>query len=233
MIMLRSLLLASVAAFVSVLGTSLDARADGPTSENSGRSWYVSAFGGGAFMEDYTVSNAAFGGITNTLETDTGFIVGGAVGLEFMPGWRGEIEVSYWKVDPSSWTNAGFVGAGLSGHVSSVNILANVWYDIELNTIVEPYLGGGIGIGFVDGNLTTTNGVGLQFNGNDTGFAYQVGAGLKFALSPMMDLDIGYRYRGVTDVQFAAGPGLGSPWGSDKINAHTVQGSLILKLGAY
>ena len=231
--MSRPSLLTSVAVFVFVLGASLEARADGPTNAIPGGSWYVSAFGGGAFMEDYTVSSAAFGGITNTLETDAGFIVGGAAGLEFMPGWRGEIEVSYWQVDPDSWTNAGFVGAGLNGHVSSVNVLANVWYDIELNTIVEPYLGGGIGIGFVDGDLSTTNGIGVQFDGDDTGFAYQVGAGLKFALSPMMDIDIGYRFRGVTDVQFTAGPGLGIPWSSDSINVHTVQGSLIMKLGAY
>jgi opacity protein-like surface antigen len=165
--------------------------------------------------------------------TDAGFVVGGTVGKEFMPGWRGEIEVSYWEVGPDSWTNSGFVGTGLNGHVSSVNVLANVWYDFNLDTFVDPYIGGGIGIGFVDGNLSTTNGVGLQFDGDDAGLAYQLGTGLKIGLSPMMDLDIGYRYRGVMDVSFAAGPGIGSPWSSDDINVHIIQGSLIWKLGAY
>jgi opacity protein-like surface antigen len=215
------------------LGASSEARSAGDVEEFAGGSWYVSAFGGGAFMEDYTVFSAAFGGITNTLGTDAGFVVGGTVGKEFMPGWRGEIEVSYWEVGPDSWTNSGFVGTGLNGHVSSVNVLANVWYDFNLDTFVDPYIGGGIGIGFVDGNLSTTNGVGLQFDGDDAGLAYQLGTGLKIGLSPMMDLDIGYRYRGVRDVSFAAGPGIGSPWSSDDINVHIIQGSLIWKLGAY
>jgi len=226
--MLRYSLLRRAAPLALLLGFCVEARADGFSTSD----WYISAFGGGAFMQDYTVFNAAFGGITNTLKTDPGFIVGGAAGLEFLPNWRGEVEVSYWEADPKSWTNAGFVGANLSGHVSSVNVLANVWYDIDLGTFVEPYVGGGIGVGFVDGRLSTSNGVGLQFNGDDTGFAYQVGAGMKFPVSPMMDIDVGYRYRGVTDVQFAAGPGFGSPWNSDDIHVHTVQGSVTVKLGA-
>lgn len=231
MILSKCGLVSAVVVGLGVLNSSTAHAAD-PIGDMVDAGWYASVFGGGTFLQDYTVSNASFGGIVNTLETDPGFIVGGIVGAEFIQGWRGEIEVSYWEVDPNSWTNTGFVGSGLSGHVSAVNILANVWYDIQFDSAFQPYLGGGIGLGVVDGKLTTSNGLGQQFDGTDTGLAFQLGGGLKFNASPMVDIDVGYRFRGILDVDFDQGPGFDEPWGADDIYVHMIQGGIAFKIGA-
>ena len=78
-------------------------------------------------------------------------------------------------------------------------LMANVWLGTKLGAF-KPYIGGGIGHGWVNGNLKVTNGAGNQFGGDDRGFVYQLGAGLGFQLTNNLDLDLGYRWKNVYDI---------------------------------
>jgi opacity protein-like surface antigen len=62
---------------------------------------------------------------------------------------------------------------------------------------ISPYLGGGIGVGFVNVDVDAVEGIGLDASGDETGLAYQLGGGLMWNLHDNVALDLGYRWRGV------------------------------------
>jgi len=62
---------------------------------------------------------------------------------------------------------------------------------------ISPYVGGGLGVGFVNVDVDSIEGVGLDASGDETGFAYQLGGGLMWSLTDNVALDLGYRWRGV------------------------------------
>lgn len=227
---MKNLLLGTVAvlslgAFVS---TSHAADLEMPTSV--GHEWYITGFGGAAFFDRYLWRIDT----DYAVESEVGFIVGGAVGSRGLisENIRTEIEVSYMEASPSDFfrvPGATFVGANPTGHLSSVNILGNVWYDFAPNAAVQPYVGGGLGVGFVDGVLTTTNGDQEQFNGDDVGLAFQAGAGVRWMMSDSVGFDISYRFRGVMDVEFESVQGFAST-GSDDILVHTIQAGISISM---
>jgi opacity protein-like surface antigen len=73
-----------------------------------------------------------------------------------------------------------------------LNALANVWVDIPTGTKFVPYVGGGIGISAfeVDGET-------------DSGFAWQLGAGVAYHLTDGLAVTGDVRYRSANSVQFA------------------------------
>ncbi len=148
----------------------------------------------------------------------TGFVLGGAVGLhldKWVDGLRGELEASYrrnhirgnWNTHITSHIRTGGEGSTtdtlsaqgtISGHMSTFAIMANVWYDIDIGSKVKPYVGGGVGwarsrVAFVA--LTTTfNTSATGFANERNGFAYQLGAGVKYEIMRDTSIGIGYRY---------------------------------------
>jgi len=213
------------------LGTTTAQAADMDVTD-SNLNYYVSVFGGVAFANSYGHTFAP-GPSRYRAKHKTGFIVGGAVGVDgfLMENLRTEVELSYFAFKPKSYVSIppGFVGINPTGHLSSVNILANAWYDIDLNMGITPYLGGGAGIGFVSNKLTVANGAGAQYGGSDVGFAFQLGTGFKYDITESIDLDVGYRFRGVLGTKpksriagFPIGKG-------DDIFVHTVQAGVSFK----
>jgi opacity protein-like surface antigen len=168
--------------------------------------WYVGVFGGANWVEDHSFSvattpTASADTLTWSTDADTGFIVGGAVGLSLnnvVKGLRAEVEVAYRdnQVDGVWTSNTG--GPGVSTGTldidhSTFSVLANVWYDFSLGD-VTPYVGGGIG--WADSQLdgSYAGGVTGPFDFSDSGFAWQIGAGVNFDVSPNVKLGVGYRY---------------------------------------
>ncbi len=247
---MKKTLLASVCAASVALAVSADAgnaadlgaAAVSPQPSppiSSGPNWYVSIFGGVALMDDYEplFAQPAISFFSRyTTEFDTGYIVGGAIGTEFYPNVRGELEISYQRVEPDSHASATLTGVSPSGHLSSVSVLANVWYDIDMGSGFSPYVGAGAGLGIVDSNLTITNGFGQQWDDRDVGFAFQVGGGVKYDVSPRIDIDVGYRFRGILGIHFDDNnpgfAGAGALWqGDDDIYSHIIQAGITFKLG--
>lgn len=86
----------------------------------------------------------------------------------------------------------GLIGVGATDNWSS---LANVWRDFGVTENLGVYGGGGIGAG---GYRFTYATVGDVFaNAQLTGFAWQVGTGVIYAVSDRITLDLGYRYYSV------------------------------------
>ncbi len=195
----RMTLLASTAAAVLFAATPAQAASN----------WYVSVFGGANWADDNTVSVAT--STTSSADTlswatdpDTGFIVGGAIGMSFghmVSGLRGEVEVAYRqsKLDGIWTTNVGTPTNVSSGTIdadhSTFSVMANVWYDFDLGG-VSPYIGGGIGWAEteIDGQLVGDPVGDGPFDFSDNGFAWQLGGGINFDISPNVKLGVGYRY---------------------------------------
>ena len=122
-------------------------------------SWYVSLFGGASWLDDVKTSYT-FDGFTGTyqsdLETDAGFIIGGAVGTHLTEDLRVELEVAYSEndVDKLDYTDANNDESSFdaNGKFGILTFMANIWYDVPLNEELKPYIGGGAGIAVVDGD---------------------------------------------------------------------------------
>ena len=186
---------------------------------------YISVFGGVSFLEDIDTN---YNGATGySVDTDTGFVVGVAVGARVFDMVRGELEFSYSEHDGDQ-EDAGFIGP-VNGDIQTAYLLANVWYDFNFDSMFQPYVGGGIGIGFVDAD-TTFGANTFGYGGSDEGFAFQVGGGVRVAVSEMISLDVSYRFKSILDVDFPDSDG-GGVYQNGDIYSHNIMGGLTLHFG--
>lgn len=157
---------------------------------------------GGAAGADFAVdSTASGGGHSGTVRYDVGPTGSLSAGYGF-GAIRAEVEGTYLSNDVS-----GVGGAGLSnpgGYARTWGFLVNGFYDINTGTPFTPYLGVGIGAGFVHASLTSSN-KGTIYDGDDTTFAYQGIAGVSYAVTPQLSLTADYRYLATTDATVKSG----------------------------
>jgi opacity protein-like surface antigen len=165
--------------------------------------FYASVLGGANLMEGH--SGFQDKGATSTFykfEPDTGFYVGGAVGLHldhWVTGLRPELEVSFRRNDVGgSWgaTSPGpHQGGMVNAHMSNFSVLANVWYDIDLGSKLVPYFGGGVGWDCADFEGRFESGrTHSHFEDVESGFAWQAGAGVNYQIQEGIKIGVGYRY---------------------------------------
>jgi outer membrane autotransporter protein len=186
-------LLASTA--IAVLALSAPAQA-------AGNGWYVNLSGGANWLSDEGFSASTVGSDTLTFapDSDTGWMISGAVGLSLhnmVQGLRVEAEVAYrdnqvdgvWASSTAPGTDAGL----LDYEHSTLSVMANVWYDFALGN-VRPYIGGGVGWAETELEGAFLGGTTPAINHSDDGFAWQLGAGVNFDISPNVQLGLGYRY---------------------------------------
>ncbi len=206
---LKSLMLSGAA--LSLMGGAALAADFAPAPEPLG-GFYVGAFGGATWFTengaDFTYEN---GGPSEdgeiSLDTDTGFLVGGVLGYNWAgTGLRTELELSYSQANLDGfdvdWDNGNVqvIDPDFDGDVSVTYLFGNLWYgfgDMLNMGGISPYIGGGLGVGFVNIDIDSIGGVDLDASGDETGFAYQLGGGLMWNLADNVALDLGYRWRGV------------------------------------
>jgi len=187
-----------------------NAQAAALDTSTSDMNFYVSLFGGAVFDQkekfSYTYNAAPY---KANLSFDTGFIVGGAIGVKGLvhDNVRTELEFAYTSHDPKNWNALSTGGTrytyNVTGNIGVFTILANVWYDFDMDSKITPYIGGGVGVGFVKNNMTlyTPAGAGYDIlNKSTMEFAFQLGTGFKYDITQNMALDVGYRFRGVLGV---------------------------------
>jgi opacity protein-like surface antigen len=90
-------------------------------------------------------------------------------------------------------------------------LFVNVYYDFHNSTSFTPYIGGGLGLAFIraKGNWDWINTTapplirGVDYNShsagakNATNFAWNVGAGVAYAITDTISVDLGYRFSGL------------------------------------
>jgi opacity protein-like surface antigen len=143
-------------------------------------------------------------------ESETGYGISGVFGYEFGNGLRLEAEAGYRRnsLERVNVRNDGGLGAALGfgslngasldadGHIESLNLMANAWYDFKFDK-VRPYIGGGVGLARIaaEGSLAGVN----VLNDEDTVLAYQLGGGIGFDVMPAITLSLDYRYFATRD----------------------------------
>jgi opacity protein-like surface antigen len=207
-----------------------------------GSGLYISVLGGGDWSEDqlnYRFAANTGGPVPPAYyayqdhEPDTGFVVGGAIGYNlccWLPGLRGELEVSYRRTSISGYHEDGTDNLAstaqvpnetgqIEGHFSSFALMANVWYDFDFGGF-NPYIGGGVGWGQSRFKANYFNALPVvtvplgEVNETDTGFAYQVGAGFHIPIDHGVRLGLGYRYTDLGKFEFQ----MPTPWVHASVN---------------
>jgi opacity protein-like surface antigen len=128
-------------------------------------SWYLRGDIGWSFLE-------WSGG-----DDDDAIAAGVGVGYRFSPAFRADIRGDF----------AGDYNIGGGADMDVWTVLANGYFDIPTGTMITPYLGAGIGWGFVNESPGP----------NDDGVAFALMGGASIDLSQTTAIDIGYRFRDV------------------------------------
>jgi opacity protein-like surface antigen len=153
-------------------------------------------------------------------EVDDGFILGGTLGAKLSEHFRGEIELSGARLDTESkafeYVSYGPPPTGTTykaedeDNLRELFILANAWFDFQLSSRFCTYIGGGVGVAHVDAEFGTdpfTPGIAqvtpfsASIEANDWAFAYQLGAGVLIGLSQHVGIDVGYRFKAITNIE--------------------------------
>jgi opacity protein-like surface antigen len=176
---------------------------------------YVSFNMGAVWVNDseYSDSGTYYDGFSYMDEGeftfDTGFGVTAAFGNAFDHGLRVEVEFGYRinDIDEAEGTYSEFNPYGnkvyekdyfgsLSGEVMTSSLMLNIFYEFLPRSLVSPFVGAGIGIANVIGDIDYYD------DENDTVFAYQLAAGVAFALNQNLKLDLQYRFFATEDPDF-------------------------------
>ncbi len=228
---MKRILLATAA--IAALATSQSAQADG---------MYVSVFGGANFVPDDS-HFATSGPVTferHDTDADTGFVLGGAVGAgldNWAKGLRVEIEASYRRNDVGGNWQTGFFfitapatfDGVIDANASTFALMANAAYDIDMDWKIKPYVMAGAGWARTkyEGAEATGPFFGTdQFDVENSGFAWQIGAGFNYEVAPGVDVGLGYRYFDGPNTSYFAGKNI-APITHDNVN-HAVTVNLTI-----
>ncbi|MEQ9811655.1 MAG: outer membrane beta-barrel protein [Azospirillaceae bacterium] len=176
--------------------------------------WYIQGGGGLNWANDQDIT---FAGGTNSTGYDLGWLAGGAVGYAWNNGLRTELEGVYRSNDVD-----GPAGRITDGYADSAGIMFNILYDIDTGSAITPYLGGGVGAGYVDYSFTIP---GFGTYTDDTwGVALQAIAGASYAVTDSIDIFTDYRYYTVlgSDVNGTVGPNATAISVDDDYSSHAV-----------
>jgi opacity protein-like surface antigen len=170
---------------------------------------YVSGNVGGSFMEDSETTIAAAGGggsgaATLMAESKIGPGATGAVGYAFRNG-RVELEMSYRSAEIDKFAGSGSVTVGgvtktfpasaTDSDLTALAVMTNAWYDFETGTPWRPFAG--VGFGGARVNMTVgaaDTGFASDFDDSDIVFAFQVGLGIGYEITPRVMASLTYRY---------------------------------------
>lgn len=144
-----------------------------------------------------------------TSKYNSGYNVAGVLGWNYGQNWRAEAEIGYRRngldklvVDKATGTGlAGGQTYAAHGHLGTTDVMGNLWYDFNMGDGWKPYLGGGIGWAHINANNVSANGIPLVDDTSNV-FAYQLGAGIGYALTPRTTVSVDYRYFATKDPTF-------------------------------
>ncbi len=155
---------------------------------------YMSAKVGGGSLEDIGDS---VGDLKINCELDAGLALAVAAGYDFVP-FRVEGEFSYQKNDfdkVEAKLNGEKFKFDAEGDMTSYTLMVNGYYDIRNSSPMSLFFGAGLGGARLEINDFNIKGSGLDDESDsDTVFAYQITAGIGYAVNEKVVLDFTYRY---------------------------------------
>jgi len=214
---LTRVLLSGVAA-VAMAGAAqaADLIVDVPTYEPvavADTGWYLSVFAGAQWPG---IVEADDGNQDLDFSADAGWLFGAALGAHVTDNLRAELELSTGSVGLVDVTSS--LGGGAQpitdGSAGATYLLGNLWFDIDSGSGFTPYIGGGIGAGYLTAEGTVGGTPFVDLAG--WGLAYQLGAGVKVDVADNIALDLGYRWKSIVnaDVEDNAGNSATATFGS-------------------
>ena len=149
--------------------------------------------------------------------------------------WRGELEASIFQPAEKSITFSSPSSYGFNPFKSEVQIntlLFNVFYDFPTDSPFTPFVGAGVGVAHIKGKFSSNDYDSITHKSyshteshKKTNFAWQIGAGISYAVSGTVNLDLAYRYThfGKAKLQSYSGCDIDADggWG-DYVSDHTV-----------
>src|SRR5215831_18426551 len=171
-------LLAAMAAVVLPVGAQSQSLFDNTMPTFPG--FYIGAEGG----LNWLLNN-------NSYVMNTGWAVGGKVGYDFV-GPRVEVEGLYHSNTGNGVRAFPNGYAYIYGQIQQVSVMANLLYDFFPGAAVTPYIGGGLGIAFLDDSIQGCNLCATQF-------AYQGMVGVAWNATPSFRVGLEGRYYGTTN----------------------------------
>lgn len=110
---------------------------------------------------------------------DSNFVAGGGIGYQYNDWFRTDIT--------ADWSGKYEVAPGAD--ISTTAVLANAYLDWSNDSAFTPYVGAGVGWGWVNGSGTAVN---------DNGLALGLSAGVAVDLTNNLAIDVGYRFRDIS-----------------------------------
>lgn len=204
----------------------------GPAPVDFGGNWYLRGDVGVGILDygryegiNLDATAPATGYVETQRSIGNQFFIGGGVGYQFNNWLRFDATGEYrssasWRLieqDTNFTPNAYNV---ISGNISSAVGLANLYIDLGHWWGVTPFIGAGVGVahhwfdGVSDiGAGSSIGGIGVASDRDKTNLAWAAHAGLSYAVSPNLKLELAYRYLNMGDVQTGSvvclGPGGG------------------------
>lgn len=188
--------------------------------------FYVRGDIGGSFGRDLggsVLNGDGFEGDSGSsvlLEAGVGYHLPSNFRVDLTAGYRPGFEVS-------SQESLSGVSATAKADIRSWALLANVYYDIPTGTRFSPYLGGGVGVAFNRLETVTYRFGAAEFTEegkSKTSFAWTLAAGVGFAATDNISIDLGYRYIDLGEIRTSGDSSLGAvnPVDAD-LKAHEVK----------
>lgn len=209
---------ASVTALVATGFAALSIGTAVAAEPNASSGFYVRADVGGSLGQTVSIPGQSASGITLNAGSGTiggSVLLGAGVGYRINPMFRIDATLGYLPSAQVSVSGTGLVGARSLTYASSATAnawvgLVNGYFDIsglspQSFGAFQPYVSAGFG--FANINLAsgsgTVNVAGLgttpfpTSNATATNFAWSVGAGVGYTLTPQATLDLSYKYLNV------------------------------------
>lgn len=150
-------------------------------------------------------------------------VFGGALAVGYDFGFQSSMpiraELEYATFTEAKGSDSGY-GAGkgydASGKLDVSSLFVNAYYDFHNETRFTPYLGAGIGMGFVSMKGDDSH---VSFGKHEeTNFAWNVGLGCAYQLVDGVAVDLGYRYVDLGEAK----TGSTAAWGSSNLKTDEV-----------
>lgn len=125
-------------------------------------------------------------------ELNEGFVIGGAVGRRLNQLTRAELELALRG-------NSGdtFGADPLDGHMKNLSTMFNIYRNLRSYNNIQPYLGGGVGFSFQNGDFLTEDDMTVDIR--DEALAFQAILGASYEMFKDAHAFLEYRYFGNTE----------------------------------